>query len=1171
MNFSPNKEKIREYLLGLVTDEPTLAALEELLFADEEFCNEVQITEDELINDYVFGRLDRDEAASFEQTLANNPERRRGVHLAAALKEKAKTAPVPAAQKVGFFESIAAFFKRPQFAAGFAVALIGIVIFSYLIISRRATTNEIAELQAVYNERRQTDTRISRFDHTPKTIERGDDKEEERKLRPLATRLLNAVETDPSAINRHNLGLFYLISRDFENAIPELELAVKAEPSNAGFHNDLGSAYYEAGKANIKRPENLALSVAEFTTALELKPDLLEALFNKSRALQEQGNPNQAKESWNLYLQKDPSSKWAEEARENLQKLEKLQSNLKTKEQVLNEFLAAYKAGDKELAWRINSGSRDVLAGIWLPDQLARRYMRAKLKDDTSEAKESIDAISYIGDLEKERNADFFVADLAAALSPIDKNAAKKLDEAYGLFDQGLLSIKKQDNKLALESFERGERLFTEAQNTPAAKFTAHWTMQALKYLTRADEALKKSADLMELTDIKRYRWLHASVECDTGIILVFRNELSRGMDHYVRSLAVSKALEDPLLEWRVSVVIVEALIETGEYTKALYSFYPGAQEIYFNGKQALWRDKYFFARILLKLKMNKAAVEFAAESLSVARITEAPSNVISSLVLLNEANLADGKKNEALVLAEEAAALLEKMPDNDAKLLKMANILTKTGDLKSDLRRCDEGLRDYDHAIEILKRIPEARIDRYSPHRGRLMCFKDLGRTADVSAELKDALSFANEYRSEVLNDESRQAFFNNEQAVFDIAIENSLDLGDETEAFHRAEGSKARSLLDMISRVSTEPDKKGTYQVTEPYSLDEIRSKIPANSQIVEYSLLKDRLAIWVISSGGQRTADLRIDVSRLNAAIRELTAVDKTPGPAETKRAELAKELYELLIDPIFPHLDPTKNLVIVPDKTLYFVPFASLLNKDGRYLIERFTLSYSPSSTIFISNNSRRVTADAHSEKLLAVGNPAFDRRQYPRLAELDSAEEEARQIASMAGNSTILTGAAATKEKFLLELPQASAVHFAGHFVSNPATPDLAKMIFAARDFDSDLRMSEIAGRKLPRLRLVVLSACETGIDNVLEGEGSISASRAFLAAGTSTVVASQWKVDSDATENLMVAFHRNRLKTDMNLAEALRQAQLEMINNPNGKFTAPYYWAAFYVIGGLEK
>lgn len=1177
MNSSlKNKESIREYLLGRVNEDSVLSEVEELLFMDEEFCTEVEIAEDQLINDYVFCRLASDDMSAFEKTLINNPERTLSVQLATALKEKARTVTAPSPQTVGFFDSLAAFFKQPRYGAGFAVALIGIVIFSYVILSRR-TTNELANLQAIYKQR-QTETRISGFDYAPMAIVRGDDKKEDdqRKLRGIELALIKANEQSPDARTHHDLGVFYLNERDLPKAIKELELAVKADGNNAKFHNDLGSAYFELTKSGgpDKKFENIARAIEEFSRALEINPDLLEALFNRSLALQESALPRQAKESWDQYLQKDPSSKWADEARKNLEKLVNQQTSLKTNEKVLEDFLIAYRNKDEALAWKINSQTRDVYFGMWLPDQLSRRYARAKLKGDAAEENESIDALTYIGSLEKEKNADFFVSDVAGQISEAAKNEVKKLIEAQEFFDLGLAKSTSTTYPLALQSFEKSGQLFLQAGFPIGEKMSQYWVMQILKSLARNKEAVQKSEEVLQFARKNNYKWFEASILYYTGNIYLLRKELSKSMDSYLASFERSKILGDTLLQQRSGMTILMGLIETGEYRKALgFRFEPAADLYYTGSLLPQWRNTYYTATLLLKLKLPKAAGSFAFESLAIAQDPEKPigDNAILSLVLLAEVMTASGKLDGALDFATRSLDLIRPQTDDDFKRSREADVTLRIANLKSNLGRCDEAVGDFDRAISLFELVPEFKVDEYAAHKGLLMCYKHLGRSADVTRELETVLSLADSYRHEIMSDESRQSFFDNEQAVFDVAIEDSLARRDGAEAFRRAERSKARSLLDiMSSERSIESLQKEFYQVAEPMSLETIRAEMPANSQVIEYALLEDRLVVWTISKDSLQTIDSKVDGAGLKKSIQELAGVERNRNSKTTDRAAAASALYRSLIEPVSGFLDPAKTLVIVPDKSLYFVPFASLIDGDGRFLIQQFAISYSPSATIFVSASKKGASFDGRIPgRLLAIGDPAFDRAEYPGLPSLDAARTEARKIASMSEDSLVMTGEDATKENFLKSISDAGTVHFAGHYLPDPEVPAHSKLILARSG--GDLQMSEIAGKKFANLNLVVLSACETGIEDVLEGEGLISASRAFLAAGVPVVVASQWKVDSDATEKLMVAFHRNRLQNGINSADALRLAQLEMIEDTSGPYASPYFWAAFSVIGGLES
>src|ERR671916_22186 len=130
-----NEKTVRDYLLGRVSDETTLEGLEKLLFTDEEFCSQVALEEDSIINDYVFGRLDKADADSFRATLAGNPERRFKLELTQALREKALARKVKAAEdKPTFFASLKAFFRQPKYVAAFAILLFAVLISAIYLI-----------------------------------------------------------------------------------------------------------------------------------------------------------------------------------------------------------------------------------------------------------------------------------------------------------------------------------------------------------------------------------------------------------------------------------------------------------------------------------------------------------------------------------------------------------------------------------------------------------------------------------------------------------------------------------------------------------------------------------------------------------------------------------------------------------------------------------------------------------------------------------------------------------------------------------------------------------------------------------------------------------------------------------------------------------------------------
>jgi len=406
-----NEKTIREYLLGRVSDETTLEGLEELLFTDEEFCSQVALTEDEIINDYVLGHLDEADAASFQATLAGDPERRFKLELTQALREKALAKNVKVREdRPSFFASLKAFFRQPKYVAAFAVLLVAVLV-SAIYLTRRNNTDELAELRAIYQQERPTETRISEFGYAPLAQLRGAPEARERnRLRRIENSLIEATEKSPNAQTRHSLGVFYLTQQKYADSIKEFEAALKFADRSAKIHNDLGAAYFELAKtsAKEKKLEALAKSLEEFTTATELDGTLLEALFNKSLALQELGLPREARESWTLYLQKDTSSPWADEARRNLTRIGNEQTRFKTDGQVLEDFLTAYRNHDDARAQKIHNETKGLLRGAAVPLQLSRRYLLAMRRGLEAEARESIEALTYIGSFEQAQNSEFF-------------------------------------------------------------------------------------------------------------------------------------------------------------------------------------------------------------------------------------------------------------------------------------------------------------------------------------------------------------------------------------------------------------------------------------------------------------------------------------------------------------------------------------------------------------------------------------------------------------------------------------------------------------------------------------------------------------------------------------------------------------------------------------------
>jgi CHAT domain-containing protein len=192
-------------------------------------------------------------------------------------------------------------------------------------------------------------------------------------------------------------------------------------------------------------------------------------------------------------------------------------------------------------------------------------------------------------------------------------------------------------------------------------------------------------------------------------------------------------------------------------------------------------------------------------------------------------------------------------------------------------------------------------------------------------------------------------------------------------------------------------------------------------------------------------------------------------------------------------------------------------------------------------------SRLLYSRTEAGKILALVGDA-----QQRLAALD-----------FAANRETATGAEIAKYRYL---------HFATHGLLNESHPELSGIVLSLVDEqgqprDGFLKLSEIYNLKLSA-DLVVLSACQTALGKQVKAEGIIGLTRGFMYAGAPRVVASLWKVQDDATAELMANFYRAMLREGKRPAEAMRVAQVAMLNKRNWR--SPFYWAAFVLQGDWQ-
>ncbi len=424
------------------------------------------------------------------------------------------------------------------------------------------------------------------------------------------------------------------------------------------------------------------------------------------------------------------------------------------------------------------------------------------------------------------------------------------------------------------------------------------------------------------------------------------------------------------------------------------------------------------------------------------------------------------------------------------------------------------------------------------------------LGRDAEAVQALDQALTVFDQARSKFRSDEFKMGLFSDLQSVFERAINLHSKLGQPALAFDISERSRARALLDAVAgRANVDNDTAAAMDATA------LQQMLKPDEVVVAYHSLPDRLVAWVLSNEGVRevkfaTALPRKDLARLVDAYRD-ALIRLNPNAAG-----IGDQIGQLLLAPL--GIEAGKRIVIVPHGPLHYLPFQAL-RLDGKYLIERNPISIAPSISIAAKLAQRTPTTTA---QLLAFGNPTIS----PDVADpLPGAEREVRELAQQFPGAKLFFNADANQTNFRANAPRFPLVHIAAHAMADRLDPLHSKVLLADENGQPNyLDAKDVLGMNLHNVAMIALSACESGLGRVDDGDEVLGFTRSFLSAGTSTMLVSLWPVSDAATETLMTTLYTDLARGDQ-VQDAMRAAQLAVMADP--ATAHPFYWAPFNLIG----
>lgn len=619
-----------------------------------------------------------------------------------------------------------------------------------------------------------------------------------------------------------------------------------------------------------------------------------------------------------------------------------------------------------------------------------------------------------------------------------------------------------------------------------------------------------------------------------------------------------------------------------------------------------------------LQLRQNdtEAALALYAQAAERARESGELSQWLSSLLRLSEVHRMTGGLESA---REEAGQALKIGRETGALGLEAAASYA-LGEVDRLAGQPSASQVRYAAALEGLAAAPDSEL-AWRVHYGWGLALADEGNLEAAIAALGDAIEVIEGVRDRLGQERFRAGYVQDKYQVYIDLVHLQLEASRVEDAFSTAERLRSRSYLDLLeSQVSEESagDAADEYALRERirtlrrtlaeeqnrmrperreaaivvYSREllaaertyqamlddrshrhtaarqslpgyiEIRQALQSGEALLEYVVGDEQLVAFVLTAKGLFAHTVGLGRRNLDNKVELLRSLIRQQDSELWRKpaASLAQALIWPMLDSS--ELEAVEQLYLVPHGTLNYLPFAVLPLDDERAMVERFTLAYLPSATALTAPRQA-----AHKATGLLAMAPARSRLVY--------AQAEAQVVDELFDpESKALLGPAATESAFKREAGDYGMLHLATHGYFNQLNPMLSGLeLEADQANDGQLELHEILGLQLDAV-LVTLSACQTGLGSgffatVPAGDDFVGLTRAFLFAGSSSVLATLWEVDDASTLDLMTSFYGalRQSKGAGDPSASLARAQRAML--ADGRYGHPYYWAPFVLVGGI--
>ncbi len=539
--------------------------------------------------------------------------------------------------------------------------------------------------------------------------------------------------------------------------------------------------------------------------------------------------------------------------------------------------------------------------------------------------------------------------------------------------------------------------------------------------------------------------------------------------------------------------------------------------------------DSLFFRSLVYLLQKN--ITEGKKVTLQLNEITDKynlPFYQISAKFILSRYYLGFGDTPKAIGMLKEAIAIMEKQRSE-----LVIDVLKETYMFNRQML--------YDALIELLAKEGDYKGAFETAERAKsrvlidLLAGKDIGKTPVESEFIRQD----NKYIGEIADGYRKLIAA---ASGSPLALKNALNKIEKAEAGHR----------DVILKIKEQNQELYSLVSVEPLDADDISKMLDKNTTLFSYYVTDKVLYIWAVNKDRVHLERIKISKDEATKLISSFT----TAITAKDKKqiGELSEKVYDVFLKPVIPFVSGDR-ICFIPHGPLYYLPFAAMSYK-GQYLVDGFSIFYLPGAGVLKYVMKKQPSGGLN---VLAFGNPDLGNKQL----DLPYAEAEVENIKKIIPQTKVYLKAEATKNKVKELLSNYDIVHFATHGLFIEEAPMNSGLLLAAGAHgDGRLTAAEIFTLQF-KGRAIVMSACKTALGLSSTGTEIMGLNRAFLYAGSPSVVATLWNIEDKSTAVFMETFYKN-LKNNEDIADSLKNTQLEMIR----RGYEPYDWAAFMLTGG---